>query len=125
MSLVSQQQGEYAISRDLAEQALDLKPDMGEAYLAIGLSYAASAETCGENDFERLAVYWAAADKFAEAGAVDQGVRTKAEELIRQYSPYFPDNEMAFFYGYNDGDSYHVGCWINENTLVRTNKIEQ
>lgn len=124
MSLVSQQQGEYLAARDLAQHALVLKPGMGEAYLAIGLAYAASAETCGENPFERHAVYWAAADKFAEAIAADQEVREKAENLIRQYSPYFPDSETTFFHGYNDGDTYHVGCWINENTIVRTNKIE-
>lgn len=125
MSLVTQQQGEYSSARDLAQKALALKPGMGEAYLAIGLAYAASAENCGENAFERQAVYWAATDKFAEAAIADQGVRDKAEALILQYSPYFPDNETAFFYGYNEGDTYHVGCWINENTLVRTNKIVQ
>jgi len=125
MSLVSQQMGEYEISRDLARQALVLHPGMGEAYLAIGLAYASSAEKCGENPFERQAVYWAATDKFAQAAAMDPLVRDKAEELIRQYSPYFPDNETAFFNGYNDGDVYHVGCWIIEDTLVRTRKIGQ
>ena len=123
MSMVSQTLGDFLTGRELAKKALEINPEMGEAYLAIGIAYAGSAEQCGENDFEKQAVFWAAVDKFAEALAADPSVKDEAEELIRQYSPYFPDNETAFFYGYNDGDTYHVACWINEDTSVRTRKI--
>jgi hypothetical protein len=28
--------------------------------------------------------------------------------------------EEAFFYGYQEGQEYTVGCWINEKTKVRS-----
>ena len=97
---------------------------MGEAYIAIGLAYSASAQHCGENAFEREAVYWVAVDQFTTAKKLDPSVTEKADTLIRQYQSYFPDNETSFFYGYKDGDEYNVGCWINQKTIVRTRKIQ-
>ncbi len=125
MSLVSQQQNDLVTARDLALKALEIKPDMGEAYIAIGLAYAAaSGNSCGENSFEKAAVYWAAVDKFIEAKNADLSVAAKADELINKYTPFFPDNKTAFFYGYQDGNAYTVGCWINETTEVRTRKLQ-
>lgn len=125
MSLVSQQQNDLVTARDLALKALEIKPDMGEAYIAIGLAYAAaSGNSCGENSFESAAVYWAAVDKFIEAKNIDLSVSAKADELINKYTPFFPDNKTAFFYGYQDGNDYTVGCWINETTEVRTRKLQ-
>lgn len=125
MSLVSQQQNDLVAARDLALKALEIKPDMGEAYIAIGLAYAAaSGNSCGENPFEKAAVYWAAVDKFIEAKNTDLSVAVKADELINKYTPFFPDNKTAFFYGYQDGNYYTIGCWINETTEVRTRKLQ-
>ncbi|MBN2482088.1 MAG: hypothetical protein JXB19_10130 [Bacteroidales bacterium] len=123
MSLVAQQQTRLEEARDLALKALEIQPDMGDAYIAIGLAYAASGSICGANTFERASVYWAAVDKFTEAKTIDPSVTAKADALINQYMPFFPDNETAFFNGYLDGDQYTIGCWINETTEVRTRKF--
>ncbi|MBN1158637.1 MAG: hypothetical protein JXA61_04590 [Bacteroidales bacterium] len=124
MSLVAQQQNKFPEARDLAMSALDINPGMGEATIAIGLAYAASGSTCGSSPFERASIYWVAVDKFTEAKTEDPSVAAKADELIRHYTQFFPDNETAFFNGYQDGDEYTVGCWINETTEVRTRKIQ-
>jgi tetratricopeptide (TPR) repeat protein len=113
---------EYYNARKYCQLAIDLRSNYGEAYILIGSAYAASSSTCGSNDFEQQAVYWAAVDKFIKAKSVDPTVAEIADEQIRAYSQRFPNNENAFFNGYTDGQSYTVGCWINETTTVRTTK---
>jgi hypothetical protein len=95
---------------------------MGEAYISIGLAYAASQNECGSGDFEKAAVYWAAVDKFIMAKSIDAGTAQKADELISYYSRYFPDNDLIFFNGYKEGSVFKVGCWINETTVIRSRK---
>jgi len=113
---------DYSSVRKNCLAAINLKSNYGEAYILIGSAYAASSPTCGSNDFEKKAVYWAAVDKFAKAKAVDPTVTEVADEQIKAYSQRFPNNENAFFNGYTDGQSYTVGGWINETTTVRTTK---
>lgn len=119
LSLVELQRQNYQQARSVALKALEYNPSMGAAYISIGLAYAASAEECGQSDFEKGAVYWAAVDKFIKARETDPGVSQRADELISIYSKYFPDNEVLFFSGYAEGEEYTVGCWINESTLIR------
>ena len=76
-------------------------------------------QICGENDFEINTVFWAAVDKFRQAKSNDAEVTDKANELISKFSAYFPNVEDAFFYGFEHGKAYTVGCWINEKTTVR------
>ena len=118
---VTFQQKDFSSTRKHCLSAIALKSNYGEAYILIGSAYAASSSTCG-SDFEQKAVYWAAVDKFIKAKTVDPEVKGIADEQINAYSRYFPNNELAFFNGYTDGDVYTVGCWINEKTIVRTTK---
>lgn len=111
---------DYSGSRTLARSAIKNNPDWGGPYILIGNLYASSSSTCGENDFEKTTIFWAAVDKYAKARSVDESVSDQASELIRKYSQYFPNVEDAFFYGLADGEAYSVGCWINERTTVRT-----
>lgn len=103
-------------------EAINLKPNYGEAYLIIGNAYAASGNSCGGTNFERASVYLAAVDKFIKAKNVDPSVSEKANDAINNYSRFYPNNEDAFFEGYTDGQSYTVKCWINEPTTIRTIK---
>jgi len=119
---IALQKGGYSEARRNAREALALKSNYGEAYILIGDAYASSSKTCGESDFEQQTVYWAAVDKFQKAKAVDPSVTEKATEKINLYSGYFPNNETTFFNGYTDGQTYKVGCWIQENTVVRTTR---
>ncbi len=105
-------------ARDYALEALKLRPDWGDPYILIGDAYAA-AKDCFEDDFEKTTIYWAAVDKYNQAKSVDDSVTDKANERINTYRKYFPDVETIFFYSLNEGDSYTVGCWINEKTEVR------
>ncbi len=122
LAKLTYQENDYPTTRKHCQSALNLNSAYGEAYILIGSCYAASSPSCGETDFEKLAVYWAAVDKFAKAKAVDPSVKETADEQIKAYSQRFPHNEITFFEGYTDGQSYKVGCWIQENTTVRTRK---
>jgi len=107
-------------SRSNALEAIKLKSDWGAPYILIGNIYASSSKNCGENDFEKSCVFLVAVDKFIRARNVDESAAAQANELINKYAQYFPNVEDAFFYGFQEGQDYKVGCWINENTTVRT-----
>lgn len=110
------------LSREYAMQAIQNNPALGRAHLHIGSLYA-SVTNCFDGDesadFKNRTVYWAAVDRFNKAKEVDPSLTSQANRLIETYSNYFPDNETIFFHGYTEGDSYEVGCWINEVTRVR------
>jgi len=110
----------YSESRSFALQAISLKQDWGAPYILIGNAYAASSKNCGNNDFEKAAVFLAAVDKFTKAKNVDESASEEANELINRYKDYFPNVENAFFYGFQEGAEYTIGCWINESTTIRT-----
>jgi len=51
---------------------------------------------------------------------VDGSVAATANTKITNAKGHFPKKQDCFFESMNDGDSYTVGCWINETTTVRT-----
>ena len=111
---------DLANARSNARKAIENKPGWGDPYILIGNLYASSSDNCGENDFEKTTVFWAAVDKFQQAKSVDPECGSEANELIAKYKAYFPNVEDAFFYSFEAGKEYTVGCWINERTTVRT-----
>jgi len=112
--------GKYSSTRDYARKALAINSNSGEAYLLIGDAYAASASSCGTGDLGRGGVYLVAVDKYLKARSVDPSEAEAANAKISKYSAYFPGKEDAFFKNINNGDTYTVGCWIGESTIVRT-----
>ncbi|MFH1319878.1 MAG: hypothetical protein ABII90_04390 [Bacteroidota bacterium] len=111
---------QYSQARTYAQKAIALRSGWGIPYILIGDMYSSTAKECGENEFEQSAVYWAAVDKYIQAKNVDSSVIEDANKKIATWSKYFPNNKDAFFYGgFSDGQSYTVGCWINETTTVR------
>lgn len=116
--------GQKSQGRTYAFEALKQRPNWGKPYLLIGIFYASSSSTCGDDDFTKKTVVWAAIDKFAKAKAVDSSIANDANRLIGQYSAYFPLKSEGFFRGINEGASYTVGCWINESTTARFNADE-
>lgn len=119
---VYNQKKNYQKARSYARNALDLRPEDGDALLLIGDMYAASASDCGDNDLTKKVAYWAAVDKYYQAKSVDPDVAPIADNRIQIYSKQFPNSETIFFYDLNEGDTYKVGCWINETTKVRALK---
>ena len=87
--------------------------------ILIGDIYAAASKDCGSNSFEQGMIFSAAIDKFIQAKNMDPSVLDAANKKIATYSKYLPSNEDAFFSGATEGNTFQVGCWINESTKVR------
>jgi len=111
---------QFSSARAQCYEVLKVRPNDGKAYILIGDLYAASAKDCGDNDLTNKVAYWVAVDKYIKAKNVDPSVDELATTKINTFSRYFPATETVFFYDLKKGDSYTVGCWINETTTVRT-----
>ncbi len=101
-----------------ASKAIELKPDWGDPYILLGKAYVSGNNSLGD-EFERRTAYWVAVDMFRKAKAVDPNVASQANQLISDYSQYFPTKEELFFRSISEGDSYTVGGWINKTTTAR------
>ena len=117
---VARRLGDYPQARTYALKSIELDATSGYPYIIIGNIYAASSKSCGEEEFEQKAVYWAAVDKFVKAKSVDPELTDDANKFIEAYRPHFPDNETIFFQRLKEGAAYTVECWINEKTTVRS-----
>ena len=113
---------DYQKARNFARQAIDLRPNWGDTYILIGKLYIDDRESVSQKVFEQEAVFWAAVDKFIEAKKVDPEQSKRANELIHQYSQYFPIHDDVFMWTFQEGQKYKVGGWINEQTTVRSRK---
>jgi tetratricopeptide (TPR) repeat protein len=118
-AVIASAQNQLSKSRNLAQNALNLNPNMGKAYILIGKLYVKSAGTCGENTFEQSQVYWLASDMMLKAKSVDPSLSDEANQLINAYSSKFPRKEDAFMYSIKPGDSVTINCWIQRSTTAR------
>ncbi len=109
-------------SRNYARKSIDNNPNFGPAYMLMGDIYAQYAKHYGENDFEHQTMYWLAVDYYEKAKKVDPDVFANANSKINIYKQYFPDKENMFFQGYQEGQTYTFGSWINESTKARAKK---
>jgi tetratricopeptide (TPR) repeat protein len=116
LALAYRMKGSFSESRSAAYDALKARPNMGKAYILIGDLYANSGGRCGDEQVPG-AYAWAAADKYAKAASVDPSCADEANSKRAKLR--FPSKEELFKRGINSGSSYHVGCWIQENTTVR------
>ena len=110
--------GNKSLARDYALKAIALKPEWGDPYILIAQLYAGSKDLCQGISLPN-AIFWVAVDNLIKAKEVDRSAEAKANSLILSWSPHFPNKEEAFFLNVMEGDTYYVGCWINENTKVR------
>lgn len=127
MGRAQYQLDQLAAARRYYRQALDLRSDFGQAYLAIGDVYAKAVANCGGSAMERedKAVYWLVVDYYQRAKSVDPSVEQRANAKIQTYAQYFPSAEDVFYRSdWSKGASYRIdqGCyaWIGESTTVRT-----
>ncbi|MBN2350628.1 MAG: hypothetical protein JXJ22_17455 [Bacteroidales bacterium] len=121
LAAITNRMNKKSEARDYAKKSIELNPSWGEPYILIGQMYADSKDECSNLELPN-SIYWVAVDKFIEAKKVDSGVTAKADKLILTYSNYFPNKETAFFHNVLSGNSFQVGCWINERTTVRFNE---
>ena len=112
----------YPKARSFAYKAIEINPKNGNPYIIIGDMYAASAKDCGDNDLTKRVAYWVAVDKYKKAKRVDNSIEIIANKRINNVSANFPNVQTIFFHDLKEGDTYKVGCWINENTTVRAAK---
>jgi tetratricopeptide (TPR) repeat protein len=110
--------GQRSKARSYAYKAIENKKGWGEPYILIGDMYAASANACGENAFEKKAVYWAAIAKYSTARNVDPKVSKKAAKKINAWGSQVPNKTMIFQFGYIGKPKYTIKCWINETVSV-------
>lgn len=112
---------DYPKVRELSNKSIENNPNDGRPYIMIGRAYAASRKmNIGKEQVEQSTVYWVAVDSFIKAKKVDASLTAQVDELVKDYSVYFPKYEEWFMaIGTNEGDSYTVGGWINVTTKVR------
>jgi Tetratricopeptide repeat. len=105
-------------ARNMAYDAIKVDPTNGYPYILLGNIYT-GVKNCGDDDFAKQAIYWLIVDKYQKAKQVDPSLAPEVNKLIETYSQYFPRKEDIFFHGMAVGQSYTIGCWINESTTVR------
>jgi tetratricopeptide (TPR) repeat protein len=111
--------GNLAAAKGDCSNAIRANENSGEAYLMWANVYASAAGSCGNNVFEKNAVYWAAIDKANRAKSVDSSIAGRADKTIAKLRAGIPDKSISFQFGYKEGDRYSIGCWINETVTVR------
>jgi len=119
LASIQQKMGQFAAAKQSAMKAIALNKEDGRGYLVIAGIYASAAGTCGDNVFEKNAVYWAAIDYATKAKSVDATLTKQADALIANFKKGIPDKSIAFQFNKKDGDRYTIGCWINETVTVR------
>ena len=114
--------GQNVKAEAAAKAALELDPSLsGKAYMLLGTIW--GSLTCSGNDVEQRAKYWVAVDYMNKAKAADETLAEDANNLIKQYSSYFPQTAEAFMYDVTDGQSYPFSCGgLRATTTVRTQK---
>lgn len=108
----------YAQASRKAREVLKYDPGFGKAYILIGRAYAKSANSCGNNEFEKRMVYVAAANKMAQAKRIDPSVGSLANRYLRNYRANFPNKTLIFQRNLKSGDKHKIGCWIGETVRI-------
>ncbi len=115
----------YPRARQAFLQAAEARSNWGEPYLWIGRLYASSGPLCGPGrGWDSQIVVWPAIDKWEYAKRIDPSAAREANKWISQYEQYMPDRSEIFSRLLKEGDSFFVGCWIQERTTIRAAKAQ-
>ncbi|MFT4781641.1 MAG: hypothetical protein ACJAZK_000241 [Psychroserpens sp.] len=112
-------QGSYGSARTYYREALNLNPSDGTPHLYIASMYAKSANNCGDNAFNKRAVFWYAAQEARKAGQVDPGLRNNAAQSAASYEGNAPTKGEIFSENMA-GKTITIGCWIGGSVTVPT-----
>ena len=99
------------------KKALKNQPSMGRALLLIASLYASSANDCGDNQFNKRAIYWLAADTARKAGRVDASIRKSANKTALSYMGRAPSKTDIFSQA-NEGTKITFNCWVGGSVTV-------
>ncbi len=111
--------GQKSSARTYYLKAIDYQPSMGRAYLKIANMYAASANGCGTNVFEKRAMYWKAAEMARKAARVDGSIAGNAKSTAAAYMGRAPQKTDIFDAGMG-GKTVSFGCWVGGSVRVPT-----
>ena len=112
---------DFPSARKYALQAAAIRENWGEPFVLIGRLYASSGPLCGPGrGWDSQIVVWPAIDKWTYAKRIDPNVTGEANKWISRYSQYMPSKEDVFQRNLKQGQSFRVGCWIQENTTIRS-----
>ena len=98
-------------ARAFAEKALAAKPSFGEANVFIAQLYANSANDCGNDPFEKRAIYWLAAQTARKAGT------TAGNAAAASYDKLAPSKADIHSAG-RAGESIRFNCWVGRSVTV-------
>lgn len=121
IALLLQSKSDYSKAREYARKAIELKPNMGRAYLLIGTMYANSAKNIYPGDAtKQRTVFYVAYDKVVKAKEVDPECAADADKLAASYRQSFPSKEDVFMHPeLESGKTITIGGWIQEKTVCR------
>ncbi len=107
-------------ARNYVRQAIELDAsNTAKGYLVIGYIYS-TVKNC--NNGELNPAPWLAVDYYNKAKSIDASLAESVNQQISYMYGQYPSKEVIFFNGLEEGQSYTVGCWINETTTVRGRK---
>lgn len=109
--------GSYGKARQYYNQALKLNPSDGSPHLQIAAMYAKSANSCGDTNFNKRAVFWLAANEAEKAGRVDGRLRSTAAKTAASYRGSAPSKSDIFSCSCS-GTVIKIGCWIGRSVTV-------
>ncbi|MFT6746243.1 MAG: tetratricopeptide (TPR) repeat protein [Glaciecola sp.] len=107
-----------------AKKAVAQDPNSMAAYMIIGDAIAYSSGQCNNLTFGGKENYWLAVDYYSQALRLsdDDKVKSSARKKISKFKKFFPEKGDLFLKSLAEGASYKVGCYLNENTKVRSLK---
>lgn len=113
LGLMYAQSGRKSSARSNLYECLKLDPGRKRAYKIIGDMYMTSYNECkkDESKVEDRAIFIAAYEMYKKAGDANAMNNAKAQ---------FPSVEELFTETFKEGDTYTVGCWINETVILQT-----
>jgi len=103
--------GNKVQARAYAEKALQAKPSFGDVHVYIAQLYANSANECGNDPFEKRAIYWLAAKTARKAGT------TAGNNAAAAYDKLAPSTQEIFNSG-REGQSISFKCWVGRSVTV-------
>ncbi len=102
------QKGSYGKAREYFMKSLNANPSDKSPYVQIAYMYAASANSCGDTNFNKRAVFWLAAAEARKGGN---------SSLAANYEAKAPSKSEIFSAG-KAGQSISIGCWIGRTVTV-------
>ncbi|WP_178983402.1 tetratricopeptide repeat protein [Winogradskyella helgolandensis] len=112
--------GSYGKARQYYMEALKLNPSDGSPHLSIAGMYANSANSCGDTNFNKRAVFWLAALEAEKAGRVDGRLKQRAAQYAANYRAKAP-SKTEIFNCTCAGEVIQIGCWIGRSVTVPKN----